>query len=122
MESEQKELLRCRDTNLLVLNILTQINSQKKEEDVTEFVTNIQLVQITINNLLKTKRDYSAECLFGLQQALDSYLHELYDLKNRNTLLRFFASTRLRRKLEQMNSAVHTQLEKLKKTIKVALF
>ncbi|PRP77814.1 FYN/Yes-like tyrosine-protein kinase [Planoprotostelium fungivorum] len=114
----EPELLKCRDTNLQVLNILTQISSAKKEEDVTEFVTNIQLVQITINGLLKSKKEFSAERLFGLQSALNQYHHELNELENRNTLLRFFGSTRLRRKLEQMNSSVHTQLEQLKKSIK----
>ncbi|PRP75842.1 hypothetical protein PROFUN_14378 [Planoprotostelium fungivorum] len=36
----EPELLKCRDTNLQVLNILTQISSAKKEEDVTEFKDN----------------------------------------------------------------------------------
>lgn len=57
-------LILCRDTNIKVLNILNEIS---KKEDVTEFITTVQLVQITINQLLKSKKEFKFEILKELQ-------------------------------------------------------
>eukprot|EP01117_Protostelium_nocturnum_P004468 TRINITY_DN1609_c0_g1_i1.p1 TRINITY_DN1609_c0_g1~~TRINITY_DN1609_c0_g1_i1.p1 ORF type:complete len:526 (-),score=149.64 TRINITY_DN1609_c0_g1_i1:77-1654(-) len=112
-------LSKCRETNLKVLEILTNINSGgKKDEDVTEFVTTIQLVQITINSLLKSPKEFGSDKLKLLQDSLDNYELELRQLSESSKLLRFFASNRLRRKLEQMNSSVHKALELLKQSTK----
>jgi hypothetical protein len=61
-----------------VLNILTGI---QKKDDVTEFITTVQLVQITINGLLKSKREFKFEALKDLQNALKEYETLLGQLK-----------------------------------------
>ena len=110
----QMILYLCRDTNTKVLNILTEIS---KKEDVTEFITTIQLVQITINGLLKSKREFKFESLKDLQNALKEYETLLGQLNGTGKLLRFLTNSRLRRKLEQENSDVHNKLNIFKKSI-----
>jgi hypothetical protein len=69
-----------------VLQILSEIS---KKEDVTEFITTIQLVQITINGLLKSKREFKFESLKDLQNALKDYEQLLGELNGTGLLIMF---------------------------------
>lgn len=111
----QMILYLCRDTNIKVMNILNEFS---KKEDVTEFITTIQMVQITINGLLKNKKDFKFELLKDLQNSLKDYETELVQLSGTGKLLRMLTSSRLRRKIEQSNSAVHAKLERFRESIK----
>lgn len=66
----QMILYLCRDTNLKVMSILSEIS---KKEDVTEFITTIQLVQITINALIKSQKVFKFDLLKDLQYSLKDY-------------------------------------------------
>jgi hypothetical protein len=68
----QMILYLCRDTNLKVMSILSEIS---KKEDVTEFITTIQLVQITINGLIKSQKvvNFKFDLLKDLQYSLKDY-------------------------------------------------
>jgi hypothetical protein len=110
------------------MNILNDI---QKKEDITEFVTTLQvifyfliyfdkikLVQITINGLLKSQKEFKFEALKDLQDSLKDYETLLVQLNGTGKLLRFVTSSRLRRKIEEANSAVHKKLEVFRQSIK----
>jgi len=111
----QMILFLCRDTNIKVMNILSEIT---KKEDVTEFITTIQLVQITINGLLKSKKEFKFELLKDLQNSLKDYETLLVQLNGTGKLLRILTSSRLRRKIEYANSLIHKKLEQFRASIK----
>jgi len=111
----QMILYLCRDTNIKVMNILSEIS---KKEDVTEFITTIQLVQITINGLLKSKKEFKFELLKDLQNSLKDYETLLVQLNGTGKLLRILTSSRLRRKIEHANSEIHKKLEIFRASIK----
>lgn len=98
------------------MNILNEI-SKMKAEDVTEFITTVQLVQITINGLIKTSKPFKFELLKDLQNSLKDYENLLVQLKGTGSLVRFMTSNRLRRKIEQANSNLHAKLEKFRESI-----
>eukprot|EP01117_Protostelium_nocturnum_P012108 TRINITY_DN4438_c0_g1_i1.p1 TRINITY_DN4438_c0_g1~~TRINITY_DN4438_c0_g1_i1.p1 ORF type:complete len:514 (-),score=113.99 TRINITY_DN4438_c0_g1_i1:18-1559(-) len=108
-------LERCSDTNQSVLQILKKI---EKEEDVTEFITTVQLVQITINFLLKSEKKYGGEQLKAILTSLEEFQTELQALLSGNKLVRFVASIRLRRKLEGIMAQVHENLEAFKRSFR----
>lgn len=112
----QMILYLCRETNIKVMNILNEI-SKTKAEDVTEFITTVQLVQITINGLIKTPKPFKFELLKDLQNSLKDYETLLVQLKGTGSLVRFVTSNRLRRKIEQANSNLHAKLEKFRESI-----
>eukprot|EP01116_Phalansterium_solitarium_P004322 TRINITY_DN15306_c0_g1_i1.p1 TRINITY_DN15306_c0_g1~~TRINITY_DN15306_c0_g1_i1.p1 ORF type:complete len:516 (+),score=160.26 TRINITY_DN15306_c0_g1_i1:67-1614(+) len=103
----------CRDANVRVTTILSEIT---KREDVTEFVTTVQLVQININSLLKSKRGFSFELLKELKTALENYETLLLQLQRSGKLARFLTSNRLRKRIEDANSVLHARLEAFKKS------
>jgi hypothetical protein len=105
----------CRDTFSKISAILNEIG---KREDVTEFITTMQRVQITINQLIKNQRQYKGELLDDLQKSLKEYETLIVQLKETGKLLRFVTSNRLRRKIEQLNSVIHTKLELFRQSIK----
>ena len=106
----------CRDTNVKVTSILTEIS---KKEDVTEFITTTQLIQVTINGLLKSKKEFSFELLKDLQNSLKDYETLLAQMNSQQGgLIRYFTSSRLRRKIEIANSLLHSKLEKFRESIK----
>ncbi len=112
----QMILTLCRDTNVKVTTILNEIS---KKEDVTEFITTIQLIQVTINGLLKSKKEFSFELLKDLQNSLKDYETLLAQLNSQpGGLLRFITSNRLRRKIEIANATLHSKLEKFRESIK----
>jgi hypothetical protein len=112
----QQVLTACKETNIKVINILNEIS---KKDDVTEFITTIQLIQVTINGLIKSKGDFPFDVLKDLQNSLTDYESLLAQLNTRpGGLLRFFASNRLRRKIEMANASLHAKLEKIRENIK----
>jgi len=111
----------CRDTNIKVMTILNEIQSMKKE-DVTEFITTVQLVQITINGVLKNNQEFKFDYLKDMQTALLEYESMLIQNNETSKLLRILASSRLRKKIEQANSRVHQKLEKFRESIRDSIF
>eukprot|EP01114_Cavostelium_apophysatum_P010543 TRINITY_DN2439_c0_g1_i1.p1 TRINITY_DN2439_c0_g1~~TRINITY_DN2439_c0_g1_i1.p1 ORF type:complete len:552 (+),score=137.51 TRINITY_DN2439_c0_g1_i1:904-2559(+) len=111
----QMILYLCRDTNLKVMSIL---NGLPKKEDVTEFITTVQLVQITINQLLKSNKEFSFEALKEMQTSLKEYESTLGSVNEQSKLLRILNSNRLRRKIETANSNLHQKLEIFRSSIK----
>jgi hypothetical protein len=114
MSSEAEILEACKQAYIKISKILSEI----KKEDVTEFVTTIQVVQVTINSLLKVKRKFSLDRLKELKEALEEHEKVLEELnQTEGKLIRFFSSGRLRKRIESSNSNIHAQLSKLKDTI-----
>lgn len=111
----QMILYLCRDTNIKVMKILNEIS---RREDVTEFITTIQLVQITINGLIKSKKEFKFELLKDLQNSLKDYETLLVQLNGAGKLLRMLTSSRLRRKIEYANSEIHSKLQQFRQSIK----
>lgn len=118
MSSQTPILEKCRATNTKVTNTLSEIS---KKEDVTEFTTTIQLIQVTINNLLKNgkRSTFDLVLLKDLQGSLEDYETLLSQMNSQpGGLVRFFTSNRLRRKVEIVNSQLHSKLEKFRESIK----
>jgi hypothetical protein len=116
--SQRAILDKCRATNTKVTNTLNEIS---KKEDVTEFTTTIQLIQVTINNLLKNSKNSSFDLVLlkELQGSLEDYETLLSQMNSQpGGLVRFFTSNRLRRKVEIVNSQLHSKLEKFRESIK----
>ncbi|PRP79805.1 copine-8-like [Planoprotostelium fungivorum] len=89
------------------LEVMEGLQSMK---EVIEFSTTNQLIQITMNNLIKHPRDYNEDVMIGLQRNLTNFLKELQECKVNGI------SDRKRTKLERSNFLVHQSLENLKKS------
>lgn len=110
----------CKDTNLKVLKILNDIG---KKEDLTDFITTVQSVQITINKLtLIAKAAPNTElCLSTLKelcQYLKEYEAQLAELNQANKLVRIITSSRNRKQLETYNSKINKKIDEMKEHLK----
>eukprot|EP01114_Cavostelium_apophysatum_P013663 TRINITY_DN3359_c0_g1_i1.p1 TRINITY_DN3359_c0_g1~~TRINITY_DN3359_c0_g1_i1.p1 ORF type:complete len:922 (-),score=285.01 TRINITY_DN3359_c0_g1_i1:87-2852(-) len=92
----------------------------KAGEDVTEFTSIIERVNVCLSQVLRCQAEYSFSfvTLRPLQTSLDEYQSLLEKLTNSGRLVRFFTSSRLRRGLEVQNSAVHSKLNDIEEIIK----
>jgi hypothetical protein len=111
----QTLLSLCRSTNVKVLTILNEI---PKKDDLTELITTIQLVQISINHVIISQLEFKFEYLTDLHQSIKDYEELLTTLKAGNTLLRIITSSRQRKKVESQSTIILQKLQLLKSSIK----
>lgn len=117
-------LHKCRETTANASNLLKEMVDKGKtvsseEADIAEFQRTLQLVQITLNQILSAKLFFDSDLLQMLQTAVQDYVVLLTQLNSTGATLvhRFLHTARLRRKLEEANVRVQGCLERLKESI-----
>lgn len=105
----QNILLLCKDKNTKILAILAEQNA----EEITEFQTTVQMVQVVVNRLLSGKRQVVLDVaiLDRIYVILGEYEDILEQYVQTGRLRRLLGSNRLRRRLEKINSDLHVQLK-----------
>lgn len=113
---EQKLLLFCKDKISKIVKILSEQNS----DEVTEFQTTVQMVQVVINRLLNGKKQIVIDIplLDRINVILGEYLGILEQFVQSGRLKRLLNSNRIRRRLEKINSDLHTQLKQFVEKLK----
>eukprot|EP01087_Luapelamoeba_hula_P024516 TRINITY_DN9358_c0_g1_i1.p1 TRINITY_DN9358_c0_g1~~TRINITY_DN9358_c0_g1_i1.p1 ORF type:complete len:557 (+),score=92.16 TRINITY_DN9358_c0_g1_i1:184-1854(+) len=109
MDEQHKVLEQCRERNTKILNFLAQQNA----EDVTEFQTTVQMVQVVINRLLTGQKQINLDMMLlnKVFNTLGEYESTLEQYVSTGRLRRMLTSNRLRRRLEKINSDLHIQLK-----------
>ena len=113
---EQKLLLFCKDKISKIVKILSEQNS----DEMTEFQTTVQMVQVVINRLLNGKKQIVIDIplLDRINVILGEYLGILEQFVQSGRLKRLLNSNRIRRRLEKINSDLHTQLKQFVEKLK----
>ena len=113
---EQKLLLFCKDKISKIVKILSEQNS----DELTEFQTTVQMVQVVINRLLNGKKQIVIDIplLDRINVILGEYLGILEQFVQSGRLKRLLNSNRIRRRLEKINSDLHTQLKQFVEKLK----
>ncbi|KAL6069950.1 Phosphatidylinositol 3-kinase regulatory subunit gamma [Balamuthia mandrillaris] len=113
---DKKLLLMCSDKNAKIMAILKDQDS----DQVQEFETTIQMVQVVVNRLLKGKKaiNIDTNLLEQVYKTLDKYQQILEQYVDSGMIRRLLSSNRLRRRLEQCNAALHTHLKNFVESLK----
>lgn len=113
-----KILQGCQEMIVQIVTILGEIS---KKEDVNEFITTVQIVQVTINALINDEeaKDFHFPHLQELQLHLKEMVTLLAEMNKSGKLARFLTNIRLRRKLENTNSQVFKNFLRFRDSIKM---
>lgn len=106
------QLLKYKRKASVILEIL---KSRSLKEDVEDFVGTIESVIPIINRVLmqlqNMERGQLNTILGKLQRSLDDYESTVVKLEGNGRLKRFLTNSRLRKKLEKLNSQLHNDIE-----------
>lgn len=114
MSSKQlkKRISYCKEKSEVILNIL---NGKKSNVDINEFINTIKFVINVLEDFLKNKK-YRPTILdegILLENLIKEYEELLKQLINSGKFLRFFTSTRVRKKIDQINAQLHQECSKI---------